>query len=312
MKKEIYYANGKHYLVGTTASPYYAPEYTIKRALQNQVVGRKEGDMKVDGFDYTFSELEESDDQLELEPIAPQGYGLISVDTKPRAWTASEVAEQIVEGVVGSANYWATSPSCGTMEERVHGCAFSILSMLDGSTMQLPGIDLVPAPHDSDKDYHIENGENWYDPETVVSTSLHDMYHPKKREMLKAYEDAHPSKRMSPSEQREVFLRAAVTIANLAGEQPEGDKLEACHETAQGIISLIDGNYNEDLPPFMVFASPSKLLNQRLAANNQPIWDSSIPLNRKEPTYGLTEDLGEQYASVRTRTRKAAQEMFGK
>ena len=103
---------------------------------------------------------------------------------KPRAWTAEEVRDMLIKKIRDITAYWATTnlPNLArTPEEdiryRCDGVAFTILSTLDGGSLGLPGFDLIPMPHPDDKQYHKDHGENWFDPKTRISTTLHEFYH---------------------------------------------------------------------------------------------------------------------------------------
>jgi hypothetical protein len=86
------------------------------------------------------------------------------VSDVPRAYTEAEVIDMLVSHVSEVADYWATTdlkrPEFGitTPEEdirhRCRGVAFTVLSTLDGASLGLPGFDLIPTPHPSDKAYH--------------------------------------------------------------------------------------------------------------------------------------------------------------
>ena len=93
-----------------------------------------------------------------------------------RAWTPEETARLLVTKTVDIANYWAKVPN-QTKEQACQGVAFSILSMLDGSNVDLPAFDLVPSVHKDDKQYAIDAGHNYFEPANVVSTPLHEMFH---------------------------------------------------------------------------------------------------------------------------------------
>ncbi len=93
-----------------------------------------------------------------------------------RAYTHDEVVSIIIDHSRMMAKYWANLPD-KTPLERCEGVAFSILTLLDGSTMSLPGVDLILRPHESDKEYHIENGENYFEPDMIISTALHEFFH---------------------------------------------------------------------------------------------------------------------------------------
>jgi len=238
-------------------------------------------------------------------------------DTKkePRAWTADETAERLVEKMVHMGQYWATNPNCGTMEERVSGAMFSALSNLDGGSLDLPAFDLIPTPHEDDKEWHIERGENYYDPDALISVSLHDRYHPAKRRL---YPELAPSGKRpyNPEEQREIFVATVMGIAEQNGDSV-ADKLDACHRTAEQILHVLDGVHDGGInsmpvPPFMLFAAPSDQFNRAQLASGLKEWDSSIPLNRKRTTYGIEEKIVDDYSAVRQRSINAARQMFGK
>jgi hypothetical protein len=97
----------------------------------------------------------------------------------PRAYTSDELRDKFLHEVRTIAAYWAGLPDhdratgkAMTVRDRCDGVAFSILSVLDGATLDIPGIDLVFQSAEEDKEYYIQNGENWIEPGTVVSTTL--------------------------------------------------------------------------------------------------------------------------------------------
>lgn len=228
---------------------------------------------------------------------------------KPRAYTDQEVAKQIVEAFAHNAEYWAKTPSGGTVEERCHGLAFSLLSTLDGSSLNLPAIDLVPAPHPDDKEWHISRNENYYDPNTVVSFALHEMYHSTKRELYPDVEVRGLS--MNAEKERAIVLHAAVAIANEAAYSGE-NKIDACHTVAKRVLGIFDGQ-EAGIPPMMVFPAPTpEFQNQQVEIGNGK-WDHIIPLNRRTTSYGIPEDeeLASDYDIVRMRSAAAARAMFG-
>lgn len=99
--------------------------------------------------------------------------------TEPRAYTADEVRDQIIEHVWTMARYWAgldgsNVPADATPLDRTTGLAHSLLVTLDGSTMNLPAFKLVPDPAPEDEAYLKGEGQNWYDPANVVQDTLHE------------------------------------------------------------------------------------------------------------------------------------------
>lgn len=103
--------------------------------------------------------------------------------SEPRAYTPDELRDHMLEQIVAYSRYWAELPDTDratgrtkSIADRCEGVAFSILAMLDGDSM-LPGVNLVFQPHEDDKEYHISQGENWIEPGTTVSDTLHEHFH---------------------------------------------------------------------------------------------------------------------------------------
>ena len=98
---------------------------------------------------------------------------------KPREFTTEEIRAKVIDHIRNMVNYWGSLPS-KTEIERLEGLAFSILVMLDGNTTDIPGFMLIPNPHESDKEYLISCGENYYPyskpHKNDVGGSLHDEF----------------------------------------------------------------------------------------------------------------------------------------
>ena len=103
----------------------------------------------------------------------------IPVIGEPRAYTKEEVRDMFMDKVRSTAQYWATIPEGGTIQERCEGTAFSILNIFDGTTMDLPGFDIVARPHPEDKQYCIDEGENYFEDGTVINDDcmLHELFY---------------------------------------------------------------------------------------------------------------------------------------
>ena len=95
-----------------------------------------------------------------------------------RAYTKAEVREEILRYIKELEKYWGGLPD-KTVAERLSGLSFSILTMIDGATMDLPAMDLVLRPHPDDREFNINEGNNYYEDGMVVSDDvhLHDFYH---------------------------------------------------------------------------------------------------------------------------------------
>ena len=75
------------------------------------------------------------------------------------------------------AAYWANEERA-TVREKCDGVAFSILNIFDGTSGGMPAFDLLVSPHPDDKQYHINEGSNYYEPGMMINDChLHDMYY---------------------------------------------------------------------------------------------------------------------------------------
>lgn len=94
-----------------------------------------------------------------------------------RAFTSEELRDQILDHMRQIAAYWATVGGDRTVQERIEGALFSTLSLLDGCNVEVCAFDLVAKPHPDDKQYSIEQDENWVEPGTVISDMLHEHWY---------------------------------------------------------------------------------------------------------------------------------------
>lgn len=87
-----------------------------------------------------------------------------------RELTAAEVREQFLQQVRCVTQYWSELPDISD-QERCEGVAFSILNIIDGFSC-LPSFDLVVRPHHYDKQFHINEGENYYPDGVVINECM--------------------------------------------------------------------------------------------------------------------------------------------
>lgn len=106
----------------------------------------------------------------------------------PRAYTTEEVRLQFIQHVRGLIQYWSHNPppvdiaakealmtQAELIESRVSGCCHSLLALIDGSCVNMPGFKLIPNIHPDDKQFHIDEGENYYTAvESVVGEAAAD------------------------------------------------------------------------------------------------------------------------------------------
>ena len=70
--------------------------------------------------------------------------------------------EQIKSTKMTVAKYWSRVEN-HTDLEKLEGLVFSFLCLIDGVSGEMPAFELYPAPHPSDKEFHISEGENYWD-----------------------------------------------------------------------------------------------------------------------------------------------------
>ncbi len=99
--------------------------------------------------------------------------------------TEDEIRTEFLNYIRGLVTYWDKVDERSS-KEKLEGLAFSILAMLDGVSGGICGFVVAPATHKDDKQYHIDNGEDYYpqnhenDVKCDISGVLHDLFHEKK------------------------------------------------------------------------------------------------------------------------------------
>jgi len=90
-----------------------------------------------------------------------------------RQYTDDEVREMLSTHIFNLIDFWEKNSTRATVREKLSGLAFSILSTLDGCS-DLPAFIVAPDPHQDDKEYHIQRGENWFpeNHETEINCDL--------------------------------------------------------------------------------------------------------------------------------------------
>ncbi len=95
-------------------------------------------------------------------------------------YTEEEVKIHFLRHLVSSIKYWDRLPG-KTTTERLEGLAFSFLVSIDGDTY-LPAFILAPCPHEDDKAFCINEGDDYYpenhgvDVTCDIAGSLHEKF----------------------------------------------------------------------------------------------------------------------------------------
>lgn len=81
---------------------------------------------------------------------------------EPRELTEEEVRERFLKQVAVLIQYWETESRTPDLHGKMTGLAFSILSMLDGCSMGIPGFIVAPSTNRDDKAHRQAHHEDWY------------------------------------------------------------------------------------------------------------------------------------------------------
>jgi hypothetical protein len=110
----------------------------------------------------------------------------MSTTTKPdvrtvgQAFTAQEVRQKLYAHMRALCAHWsqANDRQPATERERMEGLCFSVLNIFDGTAAEFPAMDIVLSPHESDKQFCIENGERYFEPGMVINNCMmHDEFY---------------------------------------------------------------------------------------------------------------------------------------
>ena len=93
-----------------------------------------------------------------------------------KAKKVEDVREELLDQIRAYIGFWINTKD-QTEEQKLVGLAFSILNIFDGTSACLPAMDIVLRPHEDDKEYNKENGDDWYEDGMVVNECmLHEQW----------------------------------------------------------------------------------------------------------------------------------------
>lgn len=97
---------------------------------------------------------------------------------KPRAKTPEEARAEFLQALAAIAHYWAKDDRTSNALDKCNGVVFSVLNLIDGGSGGFCAVNLAVDPHESDKKYHEERGENWFEPGQVINAdvALHESW----------------------------------------------------------------------------------------------------------------------------------------
>lgn len=95
------------------------------------------------------------------------------------AYTRDEVRDAFLKHLWFIVDQWDTAER-ETTREKIAGAMFSLMNVFDGTQCGWPAMNISLSPHADDKQYCIENDENWHEPGMVFNDDcyLHDLFYP--------------------------------------------------------------------------------------------------------------------------------------
>jgi hypothetical protein len=182
-------------------------------------------------------------DDCALHELYPNMNGEtdMSADGEPRAFTKTEVRDQVLEVMRSYAHYWATLPG-KTSAERCEGLGFSLLNIFDGTTCGLPAFDLVTRPQSDAKDYDVSQGRDYYVEGAVLNADcyLHEAYYI--RPHFRAQESAQPLKGLDKTVFDFSDDELAVAMRDLAVFDRSGALQGTYEKMVSDCLATLNGN----------------------------------------------------------------------
>lgn len=96
---------------------------------------------------------------------------------EPRSYTPEEVRDQLLAHIWGMVAYWEKEDRRPDVHYKLSGLAHSILSTLDGCSMDLPGFLVAPTTDPVDEQYNRDQGNCWFPSDQPDLGCLHEFWH---------------------------------------------------------------------------------------------------------------------------------------
>jgi hypothetical protein len=93
-----------------------------------------------------------------------------------RPFTPEECREMFMSHVRAMVRYWQNETRADR-NEAIEGMAHSMLCMIDGVSGGLPAFQLIPYSHPDDKQYHIDNNENYWPDDVDIADAPDCLHH---------------------------------------------------------------------------------------------------------------------------------------
>lgn len=96
------------------------------------------------------------------------------------AISKEEMRELFLDQIRVICDYWANESRQEDIKGKIDGAAFSMLNMFDGCSGGFPcAVDLVMRPHEDDKQFNIDGGDDYVLDGQVINDDcyLHDLFY---------------------------------------------------------------------------------------------------------------------------------------
>lgn len=106
------------------------------------------------------------------QPNSGKALGPTTCPAYLRAYTNEEAKYRFLSQIRAQVGYWARVEGRNEIE-KLEGLAFSILNIFDGTTVDLPSMDIVLRPHPDHEEYCKSQGEHWWPDGLVINDETH-------------------------------------------------------------------------------------------------------------------------------------------
>lgn len=89
-----------------------------------------------------------------------------------KAYTEQETRDMFLDHVRDLVEYWDNTQADKT--KALEGLAFSIMTLLDGEVIDVPGFRVSPICDKEDKEYYESKGEKYFDENVDIAGCLHE------------------------------------------------------------------------------------------------------------------------------------------
>lgn len=95
-----------------------------------------------------------------------------------KPYSKEEIEDNFLAHIHTLVDYWENESRTKTSKEKLNGLAFSILSMLDGCSGEMPGFEVKAIGAKEDIEFFLQTGQDYYPLEGEdIAGSLHEKFY---------------------------------------------------------------------------------------------------------------------------------------